>query len=75
MGFEHQSQGLDKQPTNYLWQVDAQFSDWIFISRLFHLLEAWFFMVSLKRDVYKSKFLIESGSKTYEPNVPSFLGV
>lgn len=32
-------------------------------------------MVSLKTDVYKSKFLIENGSETYEPNVPSFLGV
>jgi len=37
------------------------------------VLGAWIFVVSLKRDVCRSKVSPKSGSKTHELNVPSFL--
>jgi hypothetical protein len=38
-------------------------------------LGAWFFMVSLKRVVYKSKISPKSGFKSHELYVPSLLDV
>jgi hypothetical protein len=65
----------DEQIANCLWRVDGTISDWIFISKFFHGLRAWVFMLNLKSDVLKSKVSLKSGSKTYELDVPSFFRV
>jgi hypothetical protein len=38
-------------------------------------LGAWFFMVKLKMDVYKSKISFKSGFKSHELDVPGLLDV